>query len=118
MKNSNNTIKLGNYSTQPLNSLAWHVQNLNINFKRVYIPKTNDPKDKRVRPLGVPSLSYRVYLSMLNNILTFVRVDSDNTLEQHGYLPQKSILTAWKSIFNNIKNFQFIYEFDLKGFMN
>jgi len=93
-------------------------KDLNIIYKRVYIQKSQDPKDKRVRPLGVPSLSYRVYLSMLNNILTFIRVDSENVSEQHGYLPQKSILTAWKSIFNNIKNFQFIYEFDLKGFFD
>jgi hypothetical protein len=65
-------------------------ERLNIDFKRVYIPKL----DQKVRPLGVPNLSYRVYLSMLNNLLTFVRVDSVNNTEQHGYLPQKSILTA------------------------
>jgi len=65
-------------------------ESLNINFKRVYIPKSNDPKDLRVRPLGVPSLSWRVYLSMLNNVINFIRVESENTSEQHGYLPQKS----------------------------
>jgi len=89
-----------------------------IELKRVYIKKTSDPKDKRVRPLGVPSLAYRVYLCMLNNLITFVRVDNINTLDQHGYLPQKSILTAWKSIFDNLKSYEYIYEFDLSKFFD
>jgi len=36
-----------------------------IKFHRTYIPKG----DGRVRPLGVPSLEWRVYLHMLNNLV-------------------------------------------------
>jgi hypothetical protein len=31
---------------------------------------------------------------MVNNLLSHVRVDTDAVENQHGYLPQKSILTA------------------------
>lgn len=67
------------------------LENLYIDYKRVYILKADG---KRFRPLGVPTKAWRVYLSMLNNLINFVRIDSLGVLEQHGYLPQKSILTA------------------------
>jgi len=38
-----------------------------IKYKRVYIPKEN--KDE-LRPLGVPTGEFRVYLHMLQNIFT------------------------------------------------
>jgi len=98
--------------------LAEEPSNVFIRFSRVYIPKTNIPNDDRKRPLGVPDLSDRVYLSMLNYIISFIRVDNPSTLEQHGYITQKNILTAWKSILSYVDKFSYVYEFDLKGFFD
>lgn len=35
-----------------------------IDYKRAYIPK-----GETVRPLGVPTLEWRIYLHMINNVL-------------------------------------------------
>jgi len=85
---------------------------MEIDYKRVYIPKGIN----NVRPLGVPTKAWRVYLCMLNHLFTFVRVNIEN--EQHGYLPNRSTLTAWKSIVANIPKYNFIYEFDFSQFFD
>lgn len=92
-------------------------------FYRKYIPKLKDKQTlkewmedpiPRWRPLGVPTLEWRVYLSMLNTALT-IWLEPKWQKEQHGYFPGKGVLTAWVSILKKIKEDN-IYEFDLKQF--
>jgi len=93
----------------------------NIDFKRVYIPKTTGSLkewalkgNKQWRPLGVPTLSWRIYLSMLNTILV-IYLEPTWPKNQHGYFPRKGTLTVWREILRRISSPD-IYEFDLKQF--
>lgn len=75
-------------------------------FKRTYIPKGDT-----VRPLGVPSLPWRIYLNMLLQILTIGLELKDS---QHGFRPKRGTLTAWKAMFTKVIFAPFMYEIDLK----
>lgn len=86
-----------------------------IKFKRVYIPKSDDPADERKRPLGVPSPEWRVYLHMYNNLIVWARTGQEGS--QHAYFPQRGVITAWRDVFKKISAPN-IMEFDLKGFFD
>lgn len=60
-----------------------------LQYKRKYIPKTETTS----RPLGVPSLEWRVYLHMYNNCITMWRMVTERG-NQHGYIPGKGVLSA------------------------
>jgi len=79
----------------------------NMNFHRTYIPKGTDT----FRPLGVPSLDWRIYSNMLLHPLV---IYAQPGAQQHGFLPGRGTLTAWKQILKECINSQVIYEIDLK----
>jgi hypothetical protein len=88
-------------------------QKVNMDYKRVYIPKD----DKRWRPLGVPKPEWRLLLHQWNNFITyFVK---DKLKNQHGYIPGKGTLSAWQQIMREkVMEKPFVYEWDFVSFFN
>jgi len=79
---------------------------------RVYIPKKETH-----RPLGVPYPEWRVVLHMYANFLSFFL--KDQFPHQHGFLPGRGTLTAWKEIFERkLIEKDYIFEWDFKGFFD
>jgi len=101
-----------------------------IKYFRVEIPKgkpeeiadwfKNNP-DKawpgKMRPLGVPTASWRVVLHMWNGFLTLFL---ENELKQfnHAYMPNVGTITAIEGFIRKVRHAKFVYEFDIKGFFN
>jgi len=87
-----------------------------LDYKRVWIDKK--PGDF-ARPLGVPSLVWRVYLRMLTN-LGEVYLDGSKLYSdfQHGGRPGKGVMTCLQEMIENLYKFPRLYEFDLKGFFD
>lgn len=85
-----------------------------LEFVRVYIDKGDGSK----RPLGVPSPSWRLLLHMYNNFIHLYM--ADHVLpSQHGFIPGRGTLTAWKYMFeNDLLDRKWIYECDLRNFFN
>jgi len=87
-----------------------------LEFRRVYIPKASSgsfaESDRHTfRPLGVPSLPWRIYLNMLEHVLVLsVRLNES----QHGFRPNRGTLTAWKDVFTEVLDSPNIYEIDLR----
>jgi len=87
-----------------------------LEFRRVYIPKASSgsfaESDRHTfRPLGVPSLPWRIYLNMLEHVLVLsVHLNES----QHGFRPNRGTLTAWKSMFTSVIDSPNIYEIDLR----
>lgn len=91
---------------------AIHVNpNAELTHRRVYIAK-GKPGSKDYRPLGVPSLEWRLYLHGLNQ---FIVKRFDHLLPgwQHGFRPKRGTSTAWISILTKVLQAPFIFEFDL-----
>jgi len=82
-----------------------------LKYARVYLQETS-----KLRPLGVPAMSWRIYLHMYNNCIVQWRLVSEGN-KQHGYLPGRGLITAWFEISKRL-NSPHIFEADFKGFFN
>jgi hypothetical protein len=103
---------------EEVNEIAEAQGSQNIKFRRVYIPKKSKEELSKtnVRPLGVPSLAWRVYLRGLNGLLMYFY--QDKVEAQFAYLPGRSTQKAWKELLQNLEKWDNVYEFDLTGFFD
>jgi len=85
-------------------------KSIDLIHRRVYIPK-----GETYRPLGVPTIEWRIILHMWNNFLfQFLR---DLYLpSQHGFIKGRGTMTAWQEIFEKVLSSRYIFESDLKQF--
>lgn len=88
-------------------------ESFRIDYKRVYIDKSST----KGRPLGVPTLAWRVYLGLLNDFL-YLGIRDKIPASQHGFQMGKGTLTAWKEFFELAVHKRNIYEFDLEKFFD
>lgn len=93
-----------------------HGKRTDLDYKRVWIDKK--PQDF-ARPLGVPSLEWRVYLRMITNLgEIYLKGTNKYSNFQHGGRPGKGVMTALMDMVENLRKYSRVYEFDLKGFFD
>lgn len=109
------------YKTEPLGKVIYDLKRVNTLdimkycYKMVFIPKVEGSSE--MRPLGVPTVYWRVYLHAWNNIL-LIWLSPLIPKCQHGFFPKRGTKTAWEQIYNEVLDSPNIYEFDLRKFFD
>jgi len=98
-----------------LRTIAFREQT-NIKLTRVWIDKK---KGDYGRPLGVPSVVWRVYLRMILN-LSEIAVEGQGIYQQlqHGGRPGYGVGTCLVQMIQMVREAHTVLEFDIKGFFN
>jgi hypothetical protein len=86
-----------------------------LEYFRVYIPK--DSKKVSWRPLGVPTLEWRLALHMWNNMLHLF-LEPHISESQHAFMPGRGTLSAWREVISKINKYDYVYETDLVKFFD
>ncbi len=96
-----------------------HIRKLcNLNLLKYEYTVIRIPKpDGSTRPLGGPTMAWRIFLHGLNNIL-LVYLSPYIPDNQHGFLPGRGTGTAWKAILSEATASRNIFEFDLNKFFD
>lgn len=93
-------------------NLIKRVKTLNTNKYEYKIVETPKGDTGETRPLGVPSIPWRVYLHGWNNLLLiYMSLYVPET--QHGFYPGRGTLSTWTRIYEKVLGSRNIYEFDL-----
>jgi len=99
-----------------LRKLCWS-RSTDLDYKRVWIDKK--PGDLATRPLGVPTIVWRVYLRMLTNLgEIYVLGIKGYSNFQHGGRPGKGVVTALIDMIKLMQRSETVFEYDLKGFFD
>jgi hypothetical protein len=101
--------------TRKLKKLIFKYPKGQVVFDRTWIPKK---EDKYGRPLGVPTMEWRIW-SWMNLNLMEIWYNHTGQLPtwQHGGRSGKGVVTAWSEVLEVLDR-KYLYEFDLKGFFN
>jgi len=112
-------------TTLKISTLKYHIRAIrNIAFKRktdmdltrVWIDKK--PGDHG-RPLGVPSIVWRVHLRQMLNICEIaVAGQSKYSPVQHGGRPGFGVGTCLAELHDRLRKAKYVYEFDIRGFFD
>jgi len=91
---------------------------VNLKFKRVYLPEYNsDGTIKKHRPLGVPSIEWRVVMSMYEFFLVNI-LESTWCKHQYACMPKRGVVDVWIQILTNYKDYKTIIGIDLAKFFD
>lgn len=90
----------------------------NLKFRRIFLPEYNtDGTLKKYRPLGVPSVVWRVVAAQYEFLLVNV-LKAGWQENQFGGMPKVGVVDAWIQILRDINNYKTIVGIDLAKFFD